>query len=121
MPMHGKGNREYALQLPVEDCHCKPCNKERMKKVRQEAKRREREEQKRQRAAYDSVTNRPQGELEAGNTFVNGQPAYYEDGGQSGIAGQRDRYYGPNGPFGNDHVHNISNDGGETWRRGPKG
>lgn len=66
---------------------------------------------------YDKVTDRPEGVLEAGNTTVDGNPGYYEDGGSTGQSGRRERYSGPNGPLGDDHHHDSSTDGGRTWWR----
>lgn len=64
---------------------------------------------------YRDATSRPEGTQEAGHTTVDGRSAYYEDGGSTGATGRRERYYGPNGPFGPDHHHDTSFDGGETW------
>jgi hypothetical protein len=65
---------------------------------------------------YRASTGRPEGEQEAGNTWADGRPGYYEDGGTTGKK-RRERYSGPNGPFGPGHHHDTSEDGGETWRR----
>lgn len=88
--------------------------------VRRERKERERLarlENDRRTRDYRQATSRPQGTQEAGNTFVDGHPAYYEDGGSTGTRGRRERYSGPNGPFGPGHHHDTSRDGGETWER----
>lgn len=61
-------------------------------------------------------SGRPDGTQEAGNTWVDGRPGYYEDGGSTGRR-RRERYSGPNGPFGPGHRHDSSEDGGETWKR----
>src|SRR5258708_26346596 len=66
---------------------------------------------------YHNATSRPEGWQEAGNTTVDGQAGYYEDGGSTGRANHRDRYSRPNGPFGPDPPHDRSDDGGETWER----
>lgn len=88
--------------------------------VRRERKERERQarlDNDRRTRNYRSVTDRPDGEQEAGNTFVDGHPAYYEDGGSTSKRGRRERYSGPNGPFGSGHHHDTSHDDGETWER----
>lgn len=68
-------------------------------------------------ADVDKATNRPEGMLEAGNTTVDGEPGYYEDGGGTGQSGRRERYSGSNGPFGEGHHHDSSSDDGQTWDR----
>jgi hypothetical protein len=65
----------------------------------------------------ETSSDRPTGILEAGNTAVDGEAAYYEDGGGTGQSGRRERYSGPNGPFGEGHHHDSSTDQGQTWDR----
>lgn len=67
--------------------------------------------------SYRAAISRPEGVQKAGNTWVDGQPGYYEDGGTTGRDGHRDRYSGPLGPFGAGHHHDGSEDGGDTWER----
>jgi hypothetical protein len=82
---------------------------------RQERRRSDRE---RRVSEYRDATSRPSGTLEAGKTTADGRSAYYEDGGSTGQReGHRDRYSGPEGPFGPGHHHDGSEDGGETWER----
>jgi len=77
---------------------------------------RQREEDRRMREYRESLS-RPEGVQEAGNTWVDGDPGYYEDGGSTGKKRRRERYSGPNGPLGPGHHHDSSEDGGETWKR----
>jgi hypothetical protein len=135
----------YVVQRHGHDCHCYDCVQEWASKqpgrfgerrggrgrsgppiaknpANQEAVNRAWEAQQAKRGGksrrmrqYDKATNRPEGEQEAGNTWVNGQPAYYEDGRSTGKPNHRDRYYGPNGPFGSNHHHDGSEDDGVTW------
>lgn len=110
MPGMGKSYLERSLEWGARDA-------ERRSRQRGRRERQERERQDRING-YQQASSRPATELEAGNTYIAGHPAYYEDGGQSGIVGQRDLYYGPQGPFGPGHTHEVSHDQGQTWRRG---
>lgn len=93
---------------------CLRCKRD--KEEVRDADQRERSREKRI-ADVASATDRPEGVLEAGNTTVDGNPAYYEDGGSTGQSGRRERYSGPNGPLGDDHHHDSSTDKGRTWWR----
>jgi len=66
-----------------------------------------------ERATYESVTNRPAGELDAGIGEVDGYPALYEQGGVNGDPNRIDVYHGPQGPLGGRHGHIVSNNGGD--------
>jgi len=112
------GGREQidSRSLPIRDCACNKCTAAASRELNREGQRRSRRRgDDRRMQQYRQATSRPEGVQEAGNTSVDGQPGYYEDGGTTGRRGHRDRYYGPNGPFGPDHHHDGSEDGGETW------
>lgn len=121
MPRHPDGCLCYGCIQRRQAQELRAIERQRERERRQAERQAERDARRAERDArirsYRSATSRPEGTQEAGNTTVDGDPAYYEDGGNTGRPEHRDRYSGPEGPFGPGHHHDGSEDGGETWER----